>query len=77
MEVPLWPLGTTRATLTKLQKQNYAYEVWDNDYKKCVNYVKWKAESEYQAEQAKQQAIQGRIQLENLKIKRFLEHKRW
>lgn len=63
MEVPCWPMGTTKSTLTKMQKQNYAYRVWDNDFKKCVNYVKWKSESDYAALQAKQQAIQGRIQL--------------
>ena len=63
MDVPCWPMGTTKATLTNMQKQNYAYRVWDNDFKKCVNYVKWKSESEYEALQAKQQSIAGRMQL--------------
>lgn len=63
MDVPCWPMGTTKATLTNMQKQNYAYRVWDNDFKKCVNYVKWKSEAEYEALQAKQQSIAGRMQL--------------
>ena len=64
MDVPCWPLHTSHSTVKNLNKQNYLYKVWNDDYTDCVSYVTWKAEADQEAAQAESQAVQAEIQLE-------------
>lgn len=64
MDVKCFPLNTSKSTIKKMNKLNYNYKVWDDEYKQCVNYVQWKGENEQQAAQAEAQAVQAEIQLE-------------
>ena len=67
MDVPCWPLHTSHSTVKNLNKQNYLYKVWNDDYTGCVSYVTWKSEADQEAAQSEAQAIQAEIQLEKVK----------
>ena len=61
IDMPCWPLSTTRDTLKNMEDRNYSYQVYNEDYTKCINYISWKNKEKADAENAKAAAEQAEL----------------
>lgn len=68
MDVPCFPLSTNRDTINKLNQQNDTYKVWNSEFKGCISYIKWQADTKEEVMQAKASAAEAELQLKQAQL---------